>query len=154
MKTDWRHKLSIEWPCAVGDWLWWAVVVAPAQFLNWLTFKRVAMIAGLLVFVYGFGQIFAIDIAIVFATDAMIYFDVLTAVTVISARQHVRRSLHAKILILKELKQKLKSGVRLFCSNVGRRRRRVGRVLAKFIGKSKDSDGDPGFVTCSPLVCA
>ena len=28
---DWWQKLTIDWPCALGDWLWAMLVVAPAK---------------------------------------------------------------------------------------------------------------------------
>lgn len=31
------QKLTIDWPCAFGDWLWAALMVGPAAWLDKLT---------------------------------------------------------------------------------------------------------------------
>ena len=37
--TLWR-KLTFKWPVASGDWLSWALVIVPAEFLNAWTLRR------------------------------------------------------------------------------------------------------------------
>lgn len=93
----WR-KLSIDWPCALGDWLWAAVVVAPAKFLDWLSPRRAARVilqlALVLAFFLFFEQIAAFHVASLFAIDANAYIDLFVAIFVLFTRQHVRQMLH------------------------------------------------------------
>lgn len=154
MKTDWRRKISIDWPCALGDWLWGMLVVSPAHFLDRLTLKRVAMIAGLLVLVYGFGQVFALEIAVVFAADAMVYFDVLTAVMLISAKRRIRDVVSLQVHRIKELRQRLKCYIRRTLGHLGRRRRRAKSALAKLFDRSGGSDSEPGPALASHFIWA
>lgn len=85
------QKLTIDWPCALGDWLWVALVVAPAAFLDRLSFKRVVLLAVLLLAVITFAQIVTIDVAFIWAGDMTVYFDIASAVILIAARGHARQ---------------------------------------------------------------
>lgn len=87
------QKLTIDWPCALGDWLWANFVVALAAFLDRLTFKRVVLFVVLLFAIYAFLQIASIDLAFVWGMDATVYFDVATAVMLIAARARARQML-------------------------------------------------------------
>src|SRR5271170_2718498 len=99
-------KLTGEWLCMLGDWLWANVVVASAAFLDQLTFRRVIFTAGLLVLTIGFAQAFAADLAFIFAADAMTYFEIATAVMLVAAIGRARVMLrfagqHARRMALK-----------------------------------------------------
>ena len=37
----WWQKLTIDWPCALGDWLWAMLVVEPARLIDGITRRRV-----------------------------------------------------------------------------------------------------------------
>ena len=93
----WWRKLTFEWPVALGDRLWWALVMTPAEFLNALTVKRVfwkaVWFAAIVVLVYGLAQTFPLDTALVFAGDTMIYLEIVTAIMFVAARAHVRVTL-------------------------------------------------------------
>ncbi|HEY1589804.1 MAG TPA: hypothetical protein VGG00_08720, partial [Rhodanobacter sp.] len=54
MQMDLWRKLTIDWPCVLGDWLWLNLVVAVAVFLGQLTFRRVVLFAGLLILTIAF----------------------------------------------------------------------------------------------------
>jgi len=92
----WR-KLTIDWPCALGDWLWANLVVAPAMFLDWLTIRRAARIilqfALVMAFFLFFEQIAALHIASLFAVDANAYLDLFAAIFLLVSRGHMRQML-------------------------------------------------------------
>ena len=73
------QKLTIDWPCALGDWLWATFIVALAAFLDRLTFKRVVLLVVLILATYAFLQLASLDLAFVWGMDVTFYFDVATA---------------------------------------------------------------------------
>src|SRR4051812_14069742 len=83
------QKLTIDWPCAFGDWLWALLVVAPAAWLDRLTWRRVRHIAlrcaVLVLLLMCFQQIVAMDMTFLFTIDAATW-ELLATVAFLVAR--------------------------------------------------------------------
>ena len=139
------QKLTVDWPCALGDWLWANFVMAPATFLNWLTFRRgarivlqIALFATLLVF---FRQIFPTDMTFLFTMDANVYLDIFVAVFVFVARGHLRQALRA---VAVKISQSLQNGAKAPLRFAARQRRNLNAMRRKLgAGGSKTSDDEP-----------
>jgi len=138
------QKLTIDWPCALGDWLWANLVIAPASFLDWLTWRRaarivlqIALFATLLVF---FRQIVPTDSTFLFTMDANAYLDIFVAVFVFVARGQLRQLLRGAAV---KISQSLQNGARTLRRFGARQRRNLNAMRRKLGGSSKTSDDDP-----------
>ncbi|GAB2537490.1 hypothetical protein [Rhodanobacter koreensis] len=142
----WR-KLTIDWPCALGDWLWLNLVVAVAIFLGQLTFRRVVLFAGLLILTIAFAQIASIDFAFVFAGDMMFYFEIASAVVIVATRGHVRRAMNVAAQVGHNSLQRLASTL----LRRGRRERRKASAVKRTgcSGGTGQSDDEPAVWGCS-----
>jgi hypothetical protein len=89
-KMRWWQKLTIDWPCALGDWLWANIVIAPAEFLDRLTLRGVArFVLQSVIFVVlltYFEQVASLDLTFLFYVDANVYLDVFAAIFILVAR--------------------------------------------------------------------
>jgi hypothetical protein len=139
------QKLTIDWPCALSDWLWANFVVAPAAFLDWLTLRRaarialqIALFATLLVF---FRQIFPTDMTFLFTMDANVYLDIFVAVFVFVARGQLRQ--HLRVAAGK-ISQSLQNGSKAPLRFAARQRRNLNAMRRRLgSDKSKTSDDEP-----------
>jgi hypothetical protein len=84
------NKRANDWLLAVSDWLWAMLGIVPKDLFELVTFKRIILAAGLLVLVVGFAQVFTVDVAIGFAADTLVYFDIASAVILVVALRRVR----------------------------------------------------------------
>jgi len=123
------QKLTIDWPCALGDWLWATFVVALAAFLDRLTFKRVVLYAILALAIIAFLQIVSIDLAFVWGMDATFYFDVATTVMLIAARARARQMLLVAGRRIREVAQIVSMAVRQ--CRTGMRQRRNANAMSR-----------------------
>ena len=139
------QKLTIDWPCALGDWLWAVLVVAPASFLDWLTFRRAARIvlqivlwAVLLMY---FEQIVSLDLTFLFAIDAATYLEIAAALFVLIAHGHVRRVLTAMVRSMRLSVQTWSKNLQGFAT----RQRRNANAMRRKMGGGvpKQSDDEP-----------
>jgi hypothetical protein len=117
------------------------LVVALAAFLNRLTFRRIVLFAGLVVLAIGFAQFFTADIAIIFAGDMMLYFDIAAAVMFIVAREHLRQILPVAADSMRKTLQNALNVLRRF----GSRQHRNANATRRKLGTdgSKSSDDEP-----------
>jgi hypothetical protein len=137
------QKLTIHWPCALGDWLWANFVVAPAMFVDWLTFRRAARIilqlALVVAFFLFFEQIAALHLASLFAVDASAYLDLFVAIFLLVSRGHMRQMLQvATRKIWQSLQNWSKMPIRF-----GARQRRDAPRRKEGADDSKHSDDEP-----------
>jgi hypothetical protein len=141
------QKLTIDWPCALGDALgdrlWAALVVAPAAFLDRLTFKRVVLLAILALAIIAFLQIVSIDLAVVWGMDVTFYFDVAVAVMLVTARTRA----HQMLLVVGRTIRRLMFAVSAIVGQYhirGRQRRGASAMLRKRGSRNpKRSDDEP-----------
>jgi multisubunit Na+/H+ antiporter MnhG subunit len=92
--SDWWQKWTVERPAAFGDWLWMVFVVQFADFLNRLTLRRVLEIIAITVLALAFIQTFPIDLAFLFAGDTLMYLEIVTLTSLVTANLRVRALLH------------------------------------------------------------
>jgi hypothetical protein len=107
---DWWQKLTIDWPCALGDWLWVALVVAPARFIDGVTRRRILHFIGLLLLLYFFQQVVMFDLTFLFGVDLGLLMEVAAAVFVLAARSQVRTVVHICQRNLKAVVQFVRRG--------------------------------------------
>jgi hypothetical protein len=87
---DWWQKLTIDWPCTLGDWLWAALVVTPARFIDGLTRRRVLHILGFILLLLFFQQVVMFDLTFLFGMDLGLLMEVCAAIFVLTARGQAR----------------------------------------------------------------
>jgi hypothetical protein len=91
MKALW-WKLTVDYPWALGDWLWFHLAVPLLAQLERLTFKRIVYLAALTLLIVGMAQIgFApSELTFVWAGDTAFYLEVASAVILFAVRGHAR----------------------------------------------------------------
>src|ERR1700744_2441756 len=90
MKQNWWQKLTIDRPCALGDWLWAMLVVEPARLIDGITRRRVLHIMGLILLVIFFQQVVAMDLVFLFGVDLGLLMEVSAAVIILISRQQIK----------------------------------------------------------------
>ena len=85
----WR-KLTLDWPCMLGDFLWWAFVTAPKASLERLTLRRTLIFFAVLFLACLLAQIVTLDFAFFIAGDTVFYLEIASAVMLIAAKGHMR----------------------------------------------------------------
>jgi len=130
---DWRQKLTIDWPCALGDWLWVMLVVAPANFIDGLTRRRVLHLLGFILLLVFFQQVVMFDLTFLFGLDLGLLMEVSAAIFVLSAYNQARTIVNAPWRMLK-------AAIRMV--RRGRARETVTRACrALLLPKNDDKDG-------------
>src|ERR1700709_543172 len=86
---NWWRRWSYEIPLATGDALWEVLVVQFADFLDRLTVRRVVGFFIIAMFAMAFAQTFPIDLAILFAGDALMYLEFVVMIRLMAGRDHV-----------------------------------------------------------------
>jgi len=109
MKDLWQ-KLTIDWPCALGDWLWTALVVAPAKVIDGLTRRRVLHILGFILLLIFFQQVVMFDLTFLFGLDLGLLMEVASAVFVLTARNQARTLVDISWRSLKAVAQIVRRG--------------------------------------------
>jgi hypothetical protein len=135
---DWWQKLTIDWPCALGDWLWVLLVVEPARLIDGLTRRRVLHIIGLILLVIFFQQVVAMDLTFLFGVDLGLLMEVSAAVFILVARQQIKTT----VLVVRRSLLLAKPGLLRTGRRGARRVRRAMRTL--WPPKSSDEDGLAG----------
>jgi hypothetical protein len=107
------------------------------DWLKRLTFRRIVWFAGILLVTMAFAQFFTIDVAFMFAGDAMIYFEVFALVGLIAVRGHLRVALDLARQRLAMLRQHIPPRLNRFRETT---RRACRRLLPP-----KDDEGEPAF---------
>ena len=92
MKKLWQNW-SYEIPLAIGDALWEVLVVQFADFLSRLTVRRVLEFVAIAILVLAFAQTAPIDLAFLFAGDALMYLEFVVMIRLVAGRDHVRAML-------------------------------------------------------------
>lgn len=139
------QKLTINWPCALGDWLWAQFVIAPASFLTWLTFRRGARIILQIILVVAlfsyFEEIAALHVGPLFAVDANVYLDLFVGVFLFIARGQLRPASQAA---MRKIWQYLQDRSRILLRSRARQSHNIG-IARREEGaeRSKPSDDGP-----------
>ena len=139
MQNLWR-KLSLGWPCILGDWLW-ANVAAPLSTLpKQMSFRRVVFAAAFLVVAIGLAQLVTADMAIYMAGETAFYWEIFSVVMLIAVRGHVGQIVQMTKMAFRRGKRR---AVLWYRRGIGVRRRRGMRK--PFSGGSDDGEGYPVF---------
>ena len=91
------QKLTIDWPCALSNWLWANLALPLLASLERLTFKRIVYLAALTLAIVALVQIVSIDIAFVWAGDVTFYLEIASAVMFFTIRGHARQGFRVAI---------------------------------------------------------
>ena len=138
MKHNWWQKLTIDWPCALGDWLWILLVVEPARLIDGITRRRVLHIILFIMLVIFFRQVVAMDLTFLFGVDLGLLMEVSAAILILTARQQIKTAVlvirRSLVLAKPALHQAYRRGARCV--------RRAARTL--WPPKSSDEDGLAG----------
>jgi hypothetical protein len=96
----WEHlmsrwqKVSIDWPCAVGDWLWLNLVLMPLRTLSGIKRRHLLHIIGLVLLVLFLQQVVLLDLTFLFGIDLGLVMEVSAAIFVLSLREHIKVATH------------------------------------------------------------
>jgi hypothetical protein len=135
------QKLTIQWLCALGSWFSANFVAAIVVFLERLTIRRIVIFVGILIIAFAAVQLLTIDVAVMFAGDAMFYFEIASAVYLVAVRGHVR---HALQIVARLVRQAVQNLPNVF-SRLGIRQRRNTNALdrKRDVDGPKRSDDEP-----------
>jgi hypothetical protein len=132
---DWWQKLTVDWPCALGDWLWVILVIEPARLIDKITRRRVLHFIGILLLLLFFQQVVAMDLTFLFGVDLGLLMEVSAAVFVLMAREQIKT---AAVIIRRGLVLVKPRLTHAFHRGARRVRRAVHVLLPT---KSSDEDG-------------
>jgi hypothetical protein len=130
----WWQKLTIDWPCALGDWLWAMLVVEPARLIDRITRRRVLHIIGLILLVIFLQQVVAMDLTFLFGVDLGLLMEVSAAAFILLARQQIKTT----VLVIR--RSLVPVGTRLL--RTGKRGARSVRRAVRKLWPPKSSDED------------
>ena len=85
----WR-KLTRDWPCALGDILWWTFVTAPKASLEKVTLSRALIFSALFFLAFLFARMGSFDFVFLLGGDTIFYLEIVSAVMLAAARGHIR----------------------------------------------------------------
>lgn len=140
---DLWQKLTIDWPCRLGDWLWANIAVPLSTLPRQLTFRRIVFLAALLVATAALAQVFTIDMAFFMAGDVAFYCELLSVVALIVVRGHIGHAAQMTKTVVLTAARRAASWHR---RRLGARRQRTIRPRVRH-----DPDGDDeGAATWSP----
>jgi hypothetical protein len=105
---------------------------------DWLnTFRRIVWFAGVLLLAMLFTQVVSLDLALIFAGDAMLYFEVFTVVTLIAVRGHLRVAFEMARQRTAAWRRHVPARLNYF--------RETARRACRRLLPPKDEDGEPAF---------
>jgi hypothetical protein len=83
------QKLSVDWPCALMDWIWTNTAVPLRASLKQLTLRKIIYTAAFIVAAYAFAQIAAGEIVLLMAGDLAAYAEIVSLFYLAVARNHL-----------------------------------------------------------------
>jgi hypothetical protein len=153
---NWWRTWSYEIPLAFGDALWEVLVVQFADFLSRLTIRRVLEFVAIAILVMAFAQTFPIDLALLFAGDALTYLEFVVMIRLVAGREHFQAMLRLAARLARHAIRLSRMAVDVSISRINRlRERRTAPRAARPRRMSDRSDDGEGFgVTWSVLAAA
>ncbi len=122
---DWWQKLSIDWPCALGDWLWAVLVVEPVRLVHRITRRRVLQFIGILLLLLFLQQVMILHLTFLFGVDLGLLMEVAAAIFILAVRDRGK----AVVAVTRHSLVSVKARVTHFWRRGARRVRRVVRLL-------------------------
>ena len=144
MKNWWR-KWSYEIPLMIGDALWEVLVVQFAAFLDRLTIRKVIEFVVIAMLAMAFAQTFPFDLAILFASDTLMYLEFLVAIRLAAGRIHFYQILRLALRLVRLALRVSNAAISIPVSRLNRLRQRHHARPAKPRRISDSSDDDRGF---------
>jgi hypothetical protein len=141
MQNLWR-KLTLGWPCILGDWLWANVAMPLFSLPKQITFRRAVFLAAFAVAALAVAQVLTIDLALFMAGDIAFYCEIISVVMLIVVRGHIR---HHVQMAKMALKQAMRRAAIYYRRGIGVRRRRGVRKPFSGSAKNDDGEGYPAF---------
>ena len=137
------QKSSHEIPLAIGDALWEVLVVQFAAFLDRLTIRKVVEFVAIALLVMAFAQTLPLDLAILFAGDALMYLEFVVAIRLAAGVMHVRAMLHQATRLARLVLRALNAALCLPALTLRRlrERRTAAHSKPRRISDSSDDDG-------------
>ena len=139
---DFWQKLTIDWPCRLGDWLWANIWVPLSTLPRQITFRRIVFLAALLVAAVALAQFLTLDAAFFMAGDIAFYCEIVSAVMLIVVRGHTRHAFQLSKMALGRVTRRAMSWCR---RSIGARRRR-GAARPALGDTGSDDDGLAGWL--------
>jgi hypothetical protein len=139
---DFWQKLTVEWPCRLGDWLWANIAVPLSTLPRQMTLRRAIFLAALLVAAIALAQLLTVDVAFYMAGDIAFYCEIASAVMFIVITGHIRHLAH----VAKAAMNRAVRRAAVWCrGRIGTRRHRSVRKPA--LGDAgSDDEGLAGWV--------
>ncbi len=141
----WWWNLTVEWPGALGDWLWKYLVAMPLATLKELTLRRILTVLALTILVAVFAQA-AIpgDIALLLAGDTMAYYEAAAVIWLLATRGHIRDIAR---MMMRVARKAVRAAVRIDAHGIVRRgepRARSSLRRARRFGGARRKKGETG----------
>jgi len=131
------QKLTIDWPCALGDWLSLYVVQGTAEFLRRLTFRLALRIAFIILLLVYFQHVVALDLAFLFYIDVASLPEIAAGLFAVVAAGFAGRALAAAARAARPLLRNVASTWARF----GSRQPRTARPPRRKLVAPSDDDG-------------
>jgi hypothetical protein len=141
---NWWRKWSYDIPLFIGDALWAVLVVQFADFLGRLTIRRVLEFFVIAMLAMAFAQTFPIDLAILFAGDALMYLEIMVIIRLAAGRDQLREMLRLAMRLGGSAMHGLRVAIDVPISRINRLRQRRNPTRAKPRGKTEPSDDGRG----------
>ncbi len=132
---NWWKNISIDWPCAVGDWLWLNLVLMPLRTISNIKRRQLLQILVFVVLLIFLQQVLIMHLTFLFGVDLDLLMEVSGAIFVLSLREHVKvTSRQARFAVTRRL-ARIRPRVRQI----------ITRVMREVLPPSSDEDGDAAF---------
>jgi len=107
-----------------GDALWEVLVVQFADFLSRLTLRRVLEFFAIVILALAFAQTFPIDLAFLFAGDALMYLEILVVIRLAAGREHLVQALRIAAQLVRFTMRVLRAAITQPVKRINRLRER------------------------------
>jgi len=135
MKNLWQ-KLTIDWPCLLGDWLWLNLLSMPMQTLSRMRRRHILHLVGIILLLIFLQQVILMDMTFLFGLDLGLLMEVSAAIFVLSLREQVRVTINKVHVAVVRQVMRLRPHARQIVT-------RAARTLLP--QKSDDGDGIAAF---------
>jgi len=155
VKGRWR-KWSYEIPLAIGDGLWEVLVVQFAALLDRLTIRKVLEFVAIAILVMAFAQTAPIDLAFLFAGDALMYLEFVIAVRLAAGKMHFLEILRLALRLARFTVRVLSAAISQPVSRLSRwrERRNAARPAKPRRISDQSDDGRGSEITWGVLAAA
>jgi hypothetical protein len=141
MKNWWR-RWSYDIPLALSDALWDVLVVQFAAFLDRLTVRKVIEFIVIALLAMAFAQTFPFDLAMLFASDMLMYLEFIIAVRLAAGKLHFMEMLRQTWRVAQFARRLLRAATDRPVLRINRWRERRSAARIARPRRDSDSSGD------------